>query len=315
MSLKDKILAGDQLALSRFIRDVDDGFPETEALLKELSLSSKEAFIIGVTGSPGSGKSSLISKLIGAFRADGKTVGVIAVDPTSPFSGGAILGDRIRMTEHNADPGVFIKSVATRGAFGGLSKSVVDILRVMEASGKEIIIIETVGVGQDEVDIFGMVSQVLVVTAPGQGDDIQAIKAGLTEIADCFVVNKRDLPGAAQTMMELGEAAVNDATGERKPIILTDSIRGDGIASLVAEIAKAIERHSDPAIKREQLKKRYQREIEIKARGKILDLLRSAFAPGGRFESLLAQVGEKKRDPYAAVAEIIAEIGRGLSEK
>ncbi|PIR17543.1 MAG: hypothetical protein COV46_03880 [Deltaproteobacteria bacterium CG11_big_fil_rev_8_21_14_0_20_49_13] len=229
--MPDKKLSTDMLSLARLIRDIDDDLPEARSELKRLAKYSGSSYIIGVTGSPGAGKSTLIAALITKLRKEGKTVGVIAVDPTSPFSGGAVLGDRIRMKEHNNDEGVFIKSVATRGAMGGLSRSVADIALALEASGKDVIIMETVGVGQDEVEVFRVASHVLVVTSPGFGDEIQAIKAGVLEIADTLVVNKCDLPGAEKVVQELKE-------GTDKEVIATDAIRGTGIDSLYEKLIR-----------------------------------------------------------------------------
>jgi LAO/AO transport system kinase len=185
------------------MRDIDDGVPGATEALREIFPKTGRAYIIGITGSPGAGKSTLTDRVIAHLRKAGKTVGVIAVDPTSPFTGGAILGDRIRMQDHATDPGVFIRSLATRGHLGGLSRATGDCIRVMDAMGRDVIIVETVGVGQDEIDIAQMAHSTLVVTVPGMGDDIQAIKAGILEVADLFVVNKSDLDGADRVVREL----------------------------------------------------------------------------------------------------------------
>ena len=313
MSITTKILEGDIVSISRFIRDIDDGDPKTEKVLKELFKHSGNSHILGVTGLPGSGKSTLISHVISHFKKEGRKIGVVAVDPTSPFSGGAILGDRIRMKEHNTDPDVFIKSVATRGAFGGLSRSVIDIVHVMEAAGKDLIIIETVGVGQDEVDIVKIAGEVLVVTAPGLGDDIQAIKAGLLEIADIFVVNKSDLVGAEKTAQELKEAAEDRLSGKLKPIVLTDSIRIDGFDCLLDHITKGFDRFSEKNIKEDYLKRRYRFEIELKVRDRLIQAVHDAFRRDGRFGKIFEDVSKKKLDPYSAVNKIISlsPLGRG----
>src|SRR5919201_207666 len=202
-SLADRVLAGDIRAASRLMRGIEDGDPSATRVLQALFPSTGRAWVVGITGSPGSGKSTLTDKLIAHYRAAGKRVGVIAVDPSSPFTGGAILGDRIRMQEHATDPGVFIRSLATRGNLGGLSRATGDCIRVMDAMGREVILVETVGVGQDEIDIAQTAHTTVVVVVPGMGDDIQAIKAGILEVADIFVVNKADLDGADRAVREL----------------------------------------------------------------------------------------------------------------
>jgi len=308
MSTINKIISGNVLTMSRLIRDVDDGAPEAEKILKELFKYSGNGQILGITGLPGAGKSTLISLLISRYRKEGKKVGVVAVDPTSPFSGGAILGDRIRMQEHNTDPEVFIKSVATRGAFGGLSKSVMDIVHVMEAAGKDVIIIETVGVGQDEVDIVKIAGLVLVVTAPGLGDGIQAIKAGLLEIADIFVVNKCDLVGADKTANELKDAAEDRRTGGLKPILLTDAIHEKGLDELQSAISTGFEKFSDAETKSEYLKRRYRFEIELKVRDQLMSMVKNSFENKKEFTDILDSVSNKKMDPYTAVKKVMAKI-------
>src|SRR5262249_39215500 len=202
-SLADRVLKGDVRAASRLMRDIDDGSADAIAALRALFPSTGRAYVVGITGAPGSGKSTLVDRLIAVLRKQGQTVGVIAVDPTSPFSGGAILGDRIRMQEHATDAGVFIRSLATRGNLGGLSRATGDCIRVMDAMGLSWILVETVGVGQDEIDIAQMAHTTVVVLVPGMGDDIQAIKAGILGVADIFAVNKSDLDGADRVVREL----------------------------------------------------------------------------------------------------------------
>jgi LAO/AO transport system kinase len=203
VALADRVLDGDVRAAARLMRALDDALPGAEAALRALLPHTGRAYVVGLTGAPGAGKSSLTDRLIARLRAAGRTVGVVAVDPTSPFTGGAILGDRIRMQDHALDPGVFIRSLATRGNLGGLSRSTAEVVQVMDAMGKDVVLVETVGVGQDEIEIAALAHTTVVVTVPGLGDDIQAIKAGVLEIADVFAVNKADREGADRTVRDL----------------------------------------------------------------------------------------------------------------
>ena len=242
-----KIRAGDVRTASRLIRNLEDDLPEAKSSIKRIFPHTGRAHVVGITGSPGAGKSTLVDALIASFRKKEKTVGVLAVDPTSPFTGGAILGDRIRMQRHAEDPGVFVRSLATRGALGGLSKAVGDAVHVMDVMGKEIIMVETVGTGQQEVEIINHSHTVVVVLVPGMGDEIQAIKAGIMEIADIFVINKADRDGAEQLASEL-TAMLNMVPkfpgGWRPPIIRIGNVFDPvPFAESLEELAAAIDQH------------------------------------------------------------------------
>jgi len=239
-----KILDGDPRALARAATSVENRFQQAESLLKEIFPHTGKATVIGVTGSPGVGKSTLVDRLIHELRRENKQVGVIAVDPTSPYTGGAILGDRIRMLAHHADPGVFIRSMATRGWLGGLASATTDMVVLLDAAGKEVVLIETVGVGQDEVEIAKLADATVVVLVPGMGDDVQAIKAGIMEIADVFVINKADQPGADRLEREI---KANQSLSTRKdgwvpPVIQTTATGGQGIPEALAAVRSFLAR-------------------------------------------------------------------------
>src|SRR5215468_11939196 len=243
----EAIISGDVRAAARLMRDLDDRRPDGIAALKQLFSHTGKAYIVGITGNPGAGKSTVVDALIAHYREAGERVGVVAVDPTSPFSGGAILGDRIRMQRHALDPGVFIRSLATRGHLGGLSRSTFDVVHVLDAMGYTRILIETVGVGQDEVEVMKAAHTTVVVTVPGLGDDIQAIKAGLLEVADVLAVNKADREGADRTERDLLHMLDLRASGERKDveIVRTIATRGTAEGSGIAELAVATEGHRE----------------------------------------------------------------------
>ncbi len=232
----EKIRSGDARALARAASGIENRDPQALELLRELEPFRGRARLIGITGSPGAGKSTLVDALAAAMRRQGKTVAVIAVDPTSRVTGGAILGDRIRMQQHHADPGIFIRSMATRGGTGGLARATSDMAALMDAAGKDYIVIETVGVGQDEVEVADLAQVTVVVLVPGMGDDVQAIKAGIMEIADVFVINKADQPGAERVEREL-QAMLSLAEGPRPPILRTVAIEGTGISELLEAVS------------------------------------------------------------------------------
>ena len=241
----EKVVSGDVRTVARLIRDIDDGMPEVREVLKQLYPHTGNAYVIGITGAPGVGKSTLVDQMIAHLRKRDKTVGVLAVDPTSPFSGGAILGDRVRMQRHSMDKGVFIRSLATRGHFGGLTQSTRSAIDVLDAMGKDYILVETVGVGQDEVDVVRSAHTTVIVVIPGMGDDIQAIKAGILEVGDIFLINKADRDGSDKTytdlklMIEMDEKKYDRGTW-KPPILKAQAVFDEG----VAEFMEAIENHA-----------------------------------------------------------------------
>jgi LAO/AO transport system kinase len=311
-SIIERLLAGDQRALARVVTLIEDGAPETRSILAELHAHGGKAHIVGLTGSPGAGKSTLVMQIARELRRRDQRVGIIAVDPSSPFTGGAILGDRIRMQELSGDPSVFIRSMASRGSLGGLATATRDAVRALDAAGFDTILIETVGAGQAEVEIVRAAQTVVVVTVPGMGDDIQAIKAGILEIADIFVVNKADRPGADQTAAELRMLLGLDEHKRervwRVPIIATIATTGAGVPELVDKLAA----HRISLEHSGQLAGRSQRQ----ARSEMLALLHQILLAkiestlsSNDWNHLIEEVVERKRDPYTAADEIALRIG------
>ncbi|MCL6638373.1 MAG: methylmalonyl Co-A mutase-associated GTPase MeaB [Firmicutes bacterium] len=298
---------GEHRALARVISLVENEMPEKEEILRQIYPRTGRSYILGITGSPGAGKSSLTDRLIGELRKRNETVGVIAVDPTSPFSGGAILGDRIRMNEHALDKGVFIRSMGTRGSLGGLSMTTREVVKLMDAFGMDWVIIETVGVGQAELDIMHIADTTVVVLTPGAGDGIQAMKAGIMEIADIFAVNKADLPGADRVASEV--EMMLDLQCEKKawrpPVVKTSTVHGEGVKDLLA----AVEKHRD-YLKEKGLYAGRRRE---RARNEALDivnnqwqkLVRQQMESPGPVNELLNRVAAREMDPYTASASIL----------
>ncbi len=306
--LVDRLLSGDRRALARVVTLIENNAPETRRILARLHTHGGHAHVVGLTGSPGAGKSTLVTQLARELRRRGQRVGIVAVDPSSPFTGGAILGDRIRMQELAGDPNVFIRSMASRGSLGGLAASTRDVVRALDAAGFDTVIIETVGAGQAEVEIVRAAQTVLVVTVPGMGDDIQAIKAGILEIADIFVVNKADRPGADQTAAELRMLLSLDAQRAerawRVPIVKTSAASGEGIPELADRLAD----HLASLRETEQLASRSGRQ----ARSEMLALLHQALleriaatVSPEEWNRLIEDVVERKTDPYSA-AEVVA---------
>jgi LAO/AO transport system kinase len=313
-NLVERVLAGEPRAVARAISVVEDAGAGAAGLMKEIFPHTGRGLVVGITGSPGAGKSSLVDKLAGLYRARGERVGIVAVDPSSPFTGGAILGDRIRMQALGLDPGVFIRSMATRGNLGGLARATVDAVAILDAAGYSKVIVETVGVGQDEVEIVKTADVSVVVLVPGMGDDIQAIKAGIMEIGDVFVINKADRDGVLRTEKEL-EALLSLAErpdGWSPPIVKTVATENKGLEELDAAVVSYREF--------QQASKGAHGRRGAVARWRILELLRERLlaralesgAAGERLEALALEVAEKRRDPYSAVDELIAAAGGRL---
>ena len=311
MFLAEQVLEGNIRAAARLMRDIDDGRPQAIDEIKMLYPHTGNAYIIGITGPPGAGKSTLVDQLIASFRKRGKKVGVVAIDPTSPFTGGAILGDRIRMNRHSCDEGVFIRSLATRGALGGLSRSTSDIALVMDALGMDIVIIETVGVGQDEVDIVKEAHTTCVVMVPGLGDDIQAIKAGILEIGDIFVVNKADRDGADRTARELSTMLEmrHAIEGNWNPKVMkTEAQRGTGIDELTDEILAHRDFFLASGTINDFLRERNQRHFMDVLRDTLFKKALSFIAKTDSLGMVMANMNDLLIDPYSAVEAIVSKM-------
>ena len=306
-TLVERALSGERSAIARLISLVEDGGPDVGGAMKILYPHTGRAYTVGITGSPGAGKSTLTEKVVAHARAAGKKIGVLAIDPTSPFSGGALLGDRVRMQSHATDPEVFIRSMATRGHLGGISLATPEAVRVLDAVGKDLVIIETVGVGQAEVEITDACDTTLVVVTPGWGDAVQAAKAGLMEIADVFVVNKADRQGARQTMRELNQMLeLSDA--EWKPdVISTVATKGEGINDLWT----AIEKHRVYQEEKGLLQSRRRRRVQRELKEIVAERYRSRLETEADelLEELTTEVETRRLDPYEAADKLIASLG------
>ena len=310
----DQVRAGDTRAISRAITAIENSDPRAEDLLRELFPSTGRAYLIGVTGAPGTGKSTLVDKLASHYRARGKTVGVIAVDPTSPYTGGAVLGDRIRMQGHATDAGIFIRSMATRGFFGGLARATADAALVLDSAGKQIVLIETVGVGQDEIDVVRLAECTLVLVVPGLGDDVQNMKAGLMEVADIFVLNKAEREGAERleqqlhAMLELAPISKDGGRGWKPPVIRTTATEGKGIGELADAIQEVREQREQSGEQRAKIREYWKRRLLVLLETQLL--ARALGGDGQRaLESLASEVAERKKNPYTAVRELMARAG------
>lgn len=306
MQLVEELLQGNRRAVARLISLVENDDPQKLALLKKIYPHTGSAYNIGITGAPGSGKSSLVDLLLQEIRDEGLTAGVIAVDPTSPFSGGAILGDRIRMQDHALDNGIFIRSMGTRGSLGGLSRATREAVQVLDAFGKDLVLIETVGVGQSEVDIVKTADTTVVVLTPAGGDSVQTMKAGIMEIADVFVINKADLPGAERTIAEVNIMLdMKKVAKWRPPVLPTIAIRSEGIGPLwqaINEHRRFLEESGRLLeVRRERVRRELMDQVEYLVKSKIWDQVKERMAR----EQLVEQIILRKQDPYNAARELL----------
>jgi LAO/AO transport system kinase len=310
------VLRGDFRAVARLITIVENESSEANSYLRELFPHMGRAFTVGITGAPGSGKSTLVDRLAGVYRRAGKRVGIIAVDPTSPFSGGAILGDRIRMQSRSVDPGTFIRSMATRGSLGGLARTTTDAVGILDAAGFDIVLVETVGVGQDEVEVVRTAEATLVLLVPGMGDDIQTMKAGIMEIGDVFVINKSDHPGADRVEAEVNAliAISNRSDGWKPSVVKTVASAGEGIDACVDAIGAFRQFQNASAARRE-------RQVQIQ-KERLLELVRSQVTRellhdrqgAERLEQLAARIADRDVDPYSAAEELLS-LSRALRDR
>ena len=313
-SLSQRVLEGDARAIARAISLIEDESPAASDVLRRIFASTGRAYLVGVTGPPGSGKSTLVDRITAELRQAARTVGIIAVDPTSPFSGGAILGDRVRMQAHAGDAGVFIRSMATRGHLGGLARATSEVALVLDAAGKDVILIETVGVGQDEIDIVRTADVSIVTLVPGSGDEVQALKAGIMEIADIFVVNKADREGADRTVASI-EANLSLQTfapdAWRPPILKTEATTGQGVAALVATI-EGFRTHTAGS---QGSRRRARAEFRVRELHpqRFVQHVEQDVLDAGEFQGILDRIAAREVDPYTAVDQIVSRALKGAS--
>jgi LAO/AO transport system kinase len=306
-----QVRAGDVRAISRAISAIENHSSEAEALLKQLFPHTGHAWRVGITGAPGTGKSTLVDRLAAHYRGEKKSVGIIAVDPSSPFTGGAILGDRVRMQGHAGDEGIFIRSMATRGYLGGLAQSTGDAALLLDAAGKDMILVETVGVGQGEIEIVRLADCTIVVLVPGMGDDVQSLKAGLMEIADIFVVNKSDREGAGRFEEALSAILqiVPDRNGWRPPVVRTVATENEGIGELARQIALFRE-HVQKSQDRAARELAYWKEWLLRlVETRLVERVLGDRASSAAFDKVAAEVAARNKDPYSAVSEILSRGG------
>ena len=315
----EKVTNGDVRTVARLIRDVDDGMPEVRDVLKALYPHTGKAYIIGITGAPGVGKSTLVDQMVAHLRKRGKTVGVLAVDPTSPFSGGAILGDRVRMQRHSVDPGVYIRSLATRGHFGGLTQSTRSAIDILDAMGKDVILVETVGVGQDEVDVMRSAHTTVIVVIPGMGDDIQAIKAGILEVGDIFLINKSDREGTDKTLTDLRLMIEMD---QRKfdrglwkpPILKVEAVFDKG----VDDFLDAVDRHAqyleqtEGGLKSRRSPDKVRQEMVDMIKARLIEEVLDKLTESGDFDGAVDAIVKGDLDPYSACENLVFPALGGL---
>ncbi len=308
LPLAERVLAGDPRSIARAISLIEDEAPAGADLIRNIYPSTGRAYLIGVTGPPGAGKSTLVDRLTTELRRGGQTVGIIAVDPTSPFTGGALLGDRVRMGAHFGDEGVFIRSMATRGHLGGLARATSDVALVLDAAGKGVVIIETVGVGQDEVDIVRAADISVLVLVPGAGDEVQALKAGIMEIADIFVVNKADREGADRLVQSVSAMLTLQTFGSgdwRPPILKTEAPAGTGVPELLQEIQKFRAHSADARASRQRIRQEFRLHDLLSHR--FLRLVEETL-PAGELQHIIDGIASRRIDPYSAAADIIRRV-------